>query len=137
MSENKQPHKLQREIIRHALHEYPRESCGLLVSVPGNETIMYNPCDNIHPDPLNAFSIWPAIITAALIKKSLVAVVHSHPRQSTAVPSDNDIRAQKAMGVPWLIVPVGSGKAGAFCWIGRSKLTDLAMSENEQGQEQE
>lgn len=82
----------------HALSAYPQESCGIVVDG------RYIPADNVHPDPLNNFTVDPntSVIAAC---RGAQAIVHSHP-DSHPHPSYEDQVSQIASGLIWGIVPV-------------------------------
>lgn len=91
------------DALDHARSSYPAESCGLII---GN---VYLPCDNGAADPLNHFSIAAADYLAA--GEALRAVVHSHP-DGEPVPSADDLRAQRSIDVPFLIVTLTADRIG-------------------------
>lgn len=82
-------------IRKHARAEYPRECCGLIVND------LYRPLKNVHPTPLTHFKIAPQDLKGVTYS----AVVHSHP-DGLDMPSAADLAAQRASGVPWVIVKV-------------------------------
>lgn len=101
--ENKQ------EILEHAMREYnnnvnPREACGVLYIEKGKEK--YMPCKNIATAQIN-FILDPMDYAKAESRGSVVAIVHSHFNQS-AKPSQGDLKACEASGLPWHIVSVPS-----------------------------
>lgn len=96
--------------IAHALREYPRESCGLVVMI-GDEA-RYVECENL-ADGNSHFIMNPEDFILADAAGEIVGVVHSHP-DAPALPSANDIEAQKATGVPWHIISVPGGKWHTF-----------------------
>lgn len=110
----------------HALAEYPREACGLVVDG------VYEPKANKAVDPHNAFEIdrrcWAT-------KRKIQAVIHSHcavpgsftwsPEEKKATddhghapwPSSDDMRQQVATGLPWAIIWTdGQGTKGPLWW---------------------
>lgn len=87
----------------HALEEYPRESCGLVVAVGRKE--VYIPCENFSSDPLHDFVISKEAIVAAEEQGEITTIVHSHP-DASPLPSDYDKRQCEAYGVEWLIIAV-------------------------------
>lgn len=90
------------EAAQHALQEYPRESCGLVVMV--NDAARYVPCRNL-ADGADQFILDPLDYLQADALGEIVGVVHSHP-DAPAEPSQADLEAQKATGLPWHIVSV-------------------------------
>jgi proteasome lid subunit RPN8/RPN11 len=93
-------------IKAHAMAEYPRESCGIVV---GDQ---YVPCENIHPEPLKAFRIDPDITDPLTVAGTLQAIVHSHP-DGPNFASEADQQGQIDMDIPWGIVPVIGNQADA------------------------
>lgn len=76
------------EIRAHAVAEYPRESCGLVVVVKGRER--YFPCRNVAFDPLAGFVMDVEDSTVADDAGEVMATVHSHPIRA-AQPSQADL----------------------------------------------
>jgi proteasome lid subunit RPN8/RPN11 len=87
------------QIKQHAVEQYPKESCGLVV---GGQ---YIPCDNVHPEPTKAFRINPEISGPYYAAGTLQAIVHSHP-DGPNHPSTPDLEGQISSDIPWGIVPV-------------------------------
>jgi proteasome lid subunit RPN8/RPN11 len=85
--------------IAHARSEFPRESCGLIVSGE------YVPCVNYATDPLSDFQIAPEAYLRASQRGTIEAVVHSHPN-GQVFPSQIDMKGQIDTGVPWIILPL-------------------------------
>lgn len=89
----------------HALAEYPRESCGLVVAVGRREE--YRPCANLEREP-GSFRMCADDWARAEDAGRVLAVVHSHP-DASAQPSEGDLAACEATGLPWVIVSVRDG----------------------------
>ena len=81
---------LNEQIRLHAVAEYPRESCGLILS--NGE---YLPCENTAADPEHDFRIATKTMT-----QDIAAVVHSHP-DGPGEPTASDMQSQIACGVPF------------------------------------
>ncbi len=86
----------------HARAEYPRESCGLVVS--GN----YMPCTN-QARGTEHFQLSARDYAAAEERGTIEAVVHSHP-DAPANPSPADRVACETSGLPWHIVGLSAGE---------------------------
>ncbi|WMJ68731.1 C40 family peptidase [Stenotrophomonas sp. 24(2023)] len=99
-------------IQAHALAEYPRECCGLIVAAASGEA--YIPCSNTATKPSDHFQLPAQDYAAAEDQGEVLAVVHSHPDASAAA-SDADRVMCEASGLPWHIVSVGqvAGEAPA------------------------
>jgi proteasome lid subunit RPN8/RPN11 len=101
------------DIRRHAAREYPRESCGVVISIQGMP--QYFPCNNLSADPTEEFHMCPEDMTDAMDLGELEAIVHSHP-DATTQPSPYDLAAiersfaleqlldAEAKPTPWIIV---------------------------------
>lgn len=100
-------------IAAHALSEYPREACGLVVLGE------YIPCTNNSGTPTESFCIAAEDYAAAEDRGVIGAVVHSHPG-ARAQPSQADLTVCEAAGVPlWIIVSLGAqadGSVGIEDW---------------------
>ena len=85
----------------HADAVAPREACGLVVRIAGDE--VYWPCQNIAPSD-DAFQADPLDLTAAEDHGEVLAVVHSHPGQQVPRPGPADMRACDAGSIPWHVI---------------------------------
>jgi proteasome lid subunit RPN8/RPN11 len=81
----------------HALSEYPKESCGIVVSDK------YYPCKNIAEDPEKFFEIDPKQFMTFSNKGKLECILHSHPN-GPYFPSEQDMIGQLNSNVPWGII---------------------------------
>lgn len=97
---------LMQSIREHAEHDFPRESCGLIMIVKGRRR--YFPCRNI-AEKNEHFVIHPDDLIAAEDAGTLAMVVHSHPNVA-AVPSQADLVGIERSGVPWLIINIPTGE---------------------------
>jgi len=90
-------------IERHALVDYPREACGLIVATGNRQK--YVPCRNAADDGRD-FRLPAEDYAAAEELGQVLAVVHSHIDRD-AQPSETDRVSCEATGLPWHIVVVG------------------------------
>ncbi|RIQ74993.1 phage tail protein [Bordetella avium] len=95
-------------IRAHAVAEYPRECCGLVVMEGRRE--VYIPCANMAVGEEH-FVLSGDDYAAAEEAGKVVAVVHSHPDYPVA-PSEADRVACEAEGLPWYIVAVSKDDEG-------------------------
>jgi proteasome lid subunit RPN8/RPN11 len=104
-------------IAEHAIAEYPRECCGLVVLVGAAE--VYAPCRNIAATPAEHFVMSPEDYAAAEDRGAVAAVVHSHPGVA-ARPSMADKAMCEKSGIDkWVIVSLGvqgDGSIGVDDW---------------------
>jgi len=94
---------IKRAIERHALADYPRECCGLVVAVCNRP--QYVPCRNVSDDGRD-FKLPAEDYAVAEERGQVLALVHSHIDRD-AQPSEVDKVACEATGLPWHIVAVG------------------------------
>ena len=66
----------------HAILEYPKEACGLLVDGK------YWPCQNVADNPELDFVLNPSEYMEAMLSGTIEAVVHSHPLGGQASKPD-------------------------------------------------
>jgi proteasome lid subunit RPN8/RPN11 len=81
---------------QHAIDEYPKESCGLLL-----KDGTYEPLENEHPEPEKAFKIDGLKILGR--EKEIHAIIHSHP-DGNRYPSHMDMVSQCQLNIPFGIV---------------------------------
>ena len=93
-----------KEILAHAVREFPREACGLIVNIRGHER--YFECRNLAENQTD-FIMDPADYARAEDAGQVVKVVHSHPN-TRAEPSQADRVACEASGLPWAIISLPS-----------------------------
>lgn len=90
----------QSEAKAYALACQPLEACGLVVLLRGR--FKFCPCENIASNPADLFIINPVDWMNAEAVGPVVAVFHSHP-SAPATPSQADLKACNALGLPWHI----------------------------------
>lgn len=96
-------------IRAHAMAEYPRECCGLVVMAARRES--YWPCQNLATGT-DHFVMDPEDYAKAEEAGRITAIIHSHP-DVPIDPSEADRVACEASGLPWFIVGVEKDAAGA------------------------
>lgn len=92
-----------KEAEAHAIAEFPKESCGLVVVVGRKE--QYYPCRNIADDPEKDFAIDGRDFYTAEELGKITMVVHSHPN-ANALPTEHDKLACERSMFPWCILAV-------------------------------
>src|SRR5579883_570147 len=93
-------------IRAHAVGEYPREACGLVVILKGRER--YIPCRNMAETANDHFVLSPEDYAAAEDQGEITAIVHSHP-DGAARASEGDRVACEGSKLPWYIISVLPG----------------------------
>lgn len=103
------PATVKHEIMMHARHDSPIESCGLVAVVKGN--YQYFPCQNIADTPEEHFILegWNEVEDQG----EVVAIVHSHPITNPQ-PSLADRVACEKSELPWFIVNPNT-EAWGYC----------------------
>lgn len=100
---------IEQEFIRHALEEYPKEACGLIVD---NGTA-YVPFKNVHETPKNDFRMNAQEFLPYYSAGRVTAVLHSHTKSAphkNNYPSRKDMVSQEQMRLPWGIVHLSAEK---------------------------
>lgn len=93
----------------HAIQQYPREACGLVVVFKGRE--IYLPCRNVAASTSENFVLEPEDYAKAEELGEIIGVVHSHPN-APARPSQADLVMCEQSGLEWHIVHVSRSAAG-------------------------
>lgn len=91
------------DIFTHAIEEYPRECCGLVIAIGRKEK--YVRCRNDAEKADGHFVMNTEDQVAAALKGDILMIVHSHPDESEK-PSEADRVQCEAHGLPWCIVAV-------------------------------
>ena len=81
-------------IQAHAVAEYPKECCGLLLAVGRKQ--QYYPCRNVSTEPNEEFRIAPEEYAAAEDIGEVIGVVHSHPDATSRPSAPSGIRLSLA-----------------------------------------
>ena len=92
------------KFVEQAKAECPREACGLVIIKNGKQ--VYCPAKNLAKGSDN-FILDPIDYDKADTAGEIVAVIHSHPNMS-AKPSQADLVACEASGLPWFICGIPS-----------------------------
>lgn len=95
-------------IHEHALAEFPKEACGIVIAQGRKE--VYVPCTNAATDPTQDFMIAKDEIVRVEAMGEITAIAHSHPNASPR-PSPGDVAGCEAYSVPWYIVAVHTDPA--------------------------
>ncbi len=101
--------KIIQALTDHAEQCFPEECCGLVVDNGG--VLLYVPCDNQSPTPLQSFLIDPRVYLKWVDR--LVFVAHSHPNRSAA-PSQADKGSCERANVPFLILSYPTGEIQCY-----------------------
>lgn len=88
------------EIAAHAEELSPRECCGLIVVIDGEET--YVRCENMALKKTEHFQISREDYATAETLGEVAAIVHSHP-YAQPTPSDADLAACETSKLKWII----------------------------------
>lgn len=94
---------IKKAIEKHALKDYPRECCGLIIAVGGKQK--YIPCRNIADHNLD-FRMSAEDYALAEDQGQILSIVHSHIDRD-AYPSEADLVSCEQTQLPWHIVAVG------------------------------
>ena len=93
---------IEKQILKHAEDDYPKEACGLIVKV--GRTKKYVRCKNQSVEHAqDEFVISAEEYSEIEDMGEVLAVVHSHP-DATSTPSIRDRAVCSAMQIPWVIV---------------------------------
>ncbi|WP_397448125.1 C40 family peptidase [Pseudomonas sp. NA-150] len=103
----------------HAAAEYPRECCGLIVTVGKDEK--YMPCRNVASNPGDEFQLEPEDYAAAEDLGEIIGIVHSHPDASSR-PSPRDLAMCEATELPWHILSWPEGDLRTIVPTGNTPL---------------
>lgn len=95
--------QIKRSIERHALEQFPRECCGLIVADGDKER--YIACRNVAEDGRD-FRLPAEDYAAAEDHGQVLAVVHSHINRDP-LPTEADLVSCEESGLPWHIVAIG------------------------------
>lgn len=110
--------RIPKAAIAHAVAEYPKESCGVVVNGK------YVACRNVHDTPATDFKMHTDDYFNASENGDIQAVIHSHP-DLPVTPSSLDISQCEASGVPWGIISVVDGKHVDSFWMAPNDRVNL------------
>lgn len=96
---------LEQQFKQHALAEYPKEACGLIVD--GNTFV---PMKNVHETPKINFRMNTRELLEYHKDGRVNALLHSHTGPDNNYPSRADMKVQNEMQIPWGIVHIGPGR---------------------------
>lgn len=97
------------KILAHAEAEFPRECCGVVLSVGGKQ--VYRPIANRAADPLNDFVMDMDEYCDACGEGEVLRIIHSHPGDGTLpIMSDQDRVTCNEIGISFGIVCWPSGE---------------------------
>ncbi|WP_341774611.1 C40 family peptidase [Burkholderia diffusa] len=102
--------RIKQAIAAHALAEYPRESCGLIVGTAAGD--VYLPGRNIASPPMEQFALAPEDYADAEDMGEILALVHSHPN-GAAQPSMGDRAMCERAGIALLGLGSALGIVGS------------------------
>tara|TARA_Y100001963_G_scaffold70205_1_gene97746 strand:+ start:565 stop:930 length:366 start_codon:yes stop_codon:yes gene_type:complete len=74
--------KITEDMNNHALRDYPREACGVIL-----DDFIYIPCKNISMEPTLTFILDPAVF---IKYDNIWGIFHSHPGSDKPIPSQDD-----------------------------------------------
>lgn len=94
-------------IEKHAIADYPRECCGVIVAIGGKQK--YIPCRNVAENNLD-FRLSAEDYAAASDLGQILSIVHSHIDRD-AYPSEADKVSCEQTQLPWHIVAVSRDAA--------------------------
>lgn len=94
------------DIRVHAIKEYPRECCGVVIALGRKE--LYVPCRN-DASGKESFILNPMDYSEAEDRGKIITIVHSHPDEPST-PSQADRVSCESTGVPWFIISVRKEK---------------------------
>jgi proteasome lid subunit RPN8/RPN11 len=99
----------------HALAEFPRESCGIVVGG------IYVAIPNVAADPVKDFEM---PIDTWVAHGEVQGVIHSHGPNFKLAPSASDMQHQIASNLPWGITRTDGVIASPVMWWGDQRLDD-------------
>jgi proteasome lid subunit RPN8/RPN11 len=115
-------------LYQHAMQEYPKESCGLIVDGYIENLVVhgqYVPMKNSYKNPTEGFYISKRDIEPYLGR--ITALAHSHP-DADPVPSAADMNGQMNMAVPWIILSTNGSNCSAPFAFGE-QLGDIPLED--------
>lgn len=107
------------QIVEHALHESPREACGIIIGT-GVQAQLIIPIPNKAANPLVNFEMEHAAFVKAMFQaektgQQLIGLYHSHPN-SAPLPSQSDIAQANYPDTVYLIVSLQGTHPRLAAW---------------------
>lgn len=99
---------IERAIRLHAEREFPKESCGVIINRMGHHA--YIECSNVAEDPELNFRISANEYILCESKGEIVAIVHSHGKNTLNHLSSSDRISQYKNPIPWVLHSDGEVK---------------------------
>ena len=97
--------------FKHAQQELPKESCGLVAIIKGEET--YWPCENLAEKPGDYFVLNPDDWADCEDTGEIISLIHSHPIGGVKA-SENDLVSCEHLGLPWHIIDPNTKAINSF-----------------------
>lgn len=117
---------VEQQVIQHALEEFPKECCGLII----DDGAEYVPFKNIHETPKTDFRMALKEFNDYYLAGRVSALMHSHTQSApfkNNFPSRKDMISQEQMQLPWGIVHIDQNKTidGPFYFGDGIPIADL------------
>ena len=109
------PNNILNKIISYAGEKCPEECCGFILK-PGNESLIFLPCENQAEDKISNFKISGKDYIQAQMKGEIKCIIHSH-NNSPHVSEADQIEQQKH-NIPFGIVFLSNGGYSSIIFFG-------------------
>src|SRR5687768_11362599 len=107
--------KVEKMMIEQGSLQYPREACGVVISVGRKAEVVA--CNNVAQDPINYFVMDAEDYANAADRGKVIGIWHTHTDRS-AQPSEADLVGCENSGVPWYILSVCRDENDKFVFDG-------------------